>query len=153
MPQRHSPFAVQSTEEELVLGGHCGSRPSDRPNERRLIAWGLAWAVTWAGASLAIKWGWLPSGAPAVAATILSTLLGVGQIVAYRRLLREADELRRQIELEAMAFSLGVGVVGGFGYWLLAQSGTVSEPDVLWVLLAMVAVYPLGLVFGYRRFR
>jgi hypothetical protein len=52
-----------------------------------------------------------------------------------------------------MAFAFGVGVVGGFGYWLLAQSGTVPEPDVLWVLIAMIAVYPLGLLVGYRRFR
>ena len=138
---------------ELDLEAHCGSRPSDRRNERRIIAWGLAWAAAWGGASLAIGFGWLPTGAPAVAAAVLSSLLGVGQLLAYRRMLREADELRRQIELEAMAFSLGVSVVGGFGYWLLAHSGTVPEPDVLWILLAMVALYPLGLVLGYRRFR
>jgi hypothetical protein len=153
MRRQPADIAVEATETELDLGTDCGSRPTDRRNERRLIAWGLAWAAAFAGTGLGIKGGWLPSGAPAVAATLLTSLLGVAQVLAYKRLLREADELRRQIELEAMAFSLAVGVFGGFGYWLLAESGTLPEADLLWVLLVMVAAYPLGLVFGYRRFR
>lgn len=129
----------------------CHTTERDRRNQRRLVAWGLAWVATWTAAGLALDNGWIGT-AVAAAAIVLSALLGVATLLAYRRFLREADELRRKIELDALALAFGVGLVAGFTHWLLAEAGIVAEAEVLFLLVLMVATHTLGLLVGHRRY-
>ena len=48
-------------------------------------------------------------------------------VVAYRRYLGETDELRRKIEVDALALAFGVGLVGAFSYVLLERAGAVES--------------------------
>lgn len=129
----------------------CHSTDRDRRNQRRLIAWGLAWAASWTGAALARDNGWIEPGVAGVVIA-LSALLGLGMLLSYRRFLSQADELRRKIELDALALAFGVGLVAGMTYWLLEEVGVVADAELVYVLLGMVAAHSLGIFAGYRRY-
>ena len=83
---------------------------------------------------------------------MLPTLLGVGTVFAYRRFLREADELRRKIELDALAMSVGAGLVGGVALWLFERAGAISESDVLYVTTLMAVTHVGAVLVGQRRY-
>lgn len=131
----------------------CFGTERDRRNERHLLVWCFLWMGTWLGVELAIDAGWLATGAPADAGAIAAALLGIGPFLAYRRFLREADELRRKIELEALAAAFGVGIVGGITYEFLESSTLVGSADLAHVLVAMLMAYSVGVVVGIRRYR
>lgn len=129
----------------------CHTTDRDRRNQRRVIAWSLAWTLCWLAAALAIDNGWWDARAAGVAAAVLSVLLGTALLLAYWRFLREADELRRKIEVEALALAFGVGLVGGMAYWLLGESGIVAEAEILHVLVLMIVTHSVGILVGFRR--
>lgn len=107
---------------------------------------------TWLGVNWAISTDLLGQGAPATLASIVPAVLGIGTVLAYRRFLREADELRRKIELDALAVAFGVGLVGSLTYWLLWRSGAVAELDLLGVIAVMTAAYGLSVIVGQVRY-
>jgi hypothetical protein len=123
-------------------------------NQRLVLLWSLVWMSSWVGVTLALKTGWLASGAPGIVAALVSASLGIGTALAYRRFLNEADEVQRKIELEALALAFGVGLVGGFAYWLLERSGAVptAKSDLLYVLAATCFTYSAGVLLGRRRY-
>jgi predicted transcriptional regulator len=73
------------------------------------------------------------SGAVTFAAVTGSAVLGIATVLAYRRFLEGTDELRRKIEVEALAMAFGVGMVSGLSYWLLTIGGAVSERGFAYV--------------------
>lgn len=135
-----------------AMGALCGASPRDQRNSRRLLYWMAAWMGTWLAVNWAISVDFLTPGMPATLASIAPTVLGIGVIVAYRRFLREADELRRKIELDALAVALGVGLVGSLTYWLLGRSGVVAEVDLLSMVVVMMAVYGISVIVGQVRY-
>jgi hypothetical protein len=129
-----------------------GSGPrSDRHNQRRVTLWSLVWALSYTGAALGIKKAGWPVAAT-VAAVIVTALLGIATLLAYHRFLQGADELRRKIELEALALAFGVGAVGGLTYWLLVASGAAPALDFIYVFVLMIVTHPVGVVIGCRRY-
>ena len=132
---------------------HCHTSPKDRANQFRVTVWSLLWVVSWLGTTLAIVNDWLPSGPPVVLLTAVSALIGVGMISAYRRFLRQADELRRKIELDALALAVGVGLVGGVAYELLSRAEMVAGGRRFMVAMMLICLtYVMGVVFGIRRY-
>jgi hypothetical protein len=101
--------------------------------------------------SLIVKRKWLPLPA-IVAAALFTSLLGAGTVLAYRRFLREADELRRKIEIEALALAFGVGVFGEATHFLLLASGAVSAHSSAYVLAGMVFTYSAAALVQRRRY-
>lgn len=130
----------------------AGSGPGrDRRNRRQVVIWSLAWALSFAAVALGIKnLGW--SSEATVAGVIGTAILGLANVLAYRRYLLETDELRRKIEVEALALAFGVGVFGGLSCWLLAVSGFLEAKDFAFVFSAMILIYVLGVVLGCRRY-
>jgi ABC-type tungstate transport system substrate-binding protein len=135
-----------------VMGALCGASPRDKQNSRRILYWMLAWMGTWLGVGWSIRNDLLDQGLPAILASIVPTVTGIGAIFAYRRFLREADELRRKIELDALAVAFGVGLVGSLTYWLLGRSGAVAEVDLLWMVAVMMMAYGLSVFIGQVRY-
>lgn len=123
----------------------------DRRNQRRVTLWSAAWALSFLVTTLGIATGWWPL-LGAVAGVASSSLLGVATVLAYRRFLHETDELRRKIEVEALALAFGVGVVGGLGYWLLAMSGAASIGGFGFIFAGMILIHPMGVLLGRRRY-
>jgi ABC-type tungstate transport system substrate-binding protein len=130
----------------------CHATPRDLRNSRRILYWLIAWMATWLGANLAVSYDILDQGLPATLAASVSLGLGIGCVFAYRRFLREADELRRKIELDALAVAFGVGVVGGLSYWLFGRAGAVGEVDLLMVFVAMMVTYSFSVFVGQVRY-
>lgn len=137
----------------------CSEPARDRRNQRRILGWSLGWALTFLAAVFVIKktaWladgSWPPEGLWAAFAAMVPTALGIAAALAYRRFLRETDELRRKIELEALALAYSVGVVGGLTYWLLEVAGFVGKADVAFLVVLMLLAHPLGVVIGRRRY-
>jgi hypothetical protein len=140
---------VKSTDDSRA--GLCSGPPRDRQNQRRVTLWALAWALSFVAVTLAIKKQWLPFGV-ALAGMIGTALFGIATVLAYRRFLQEADELRRKIEMEALAFAFGAGVIGGMTYWQLMVSGAVSGLGFAYVFAAMVISHSVGVLIGLRRY-
>jgi hypothetical protein len=131
--------------------GFCASPERDRHNQRRIILWSLVWALAFVAVTLGIKKEWLSFGAT-LAGVIGTSLFGVATLLAYRRFLRETDELRRKIEVEALALAFGVGLVGGLTYWLLVVSGVTPATGFGFVFGAMILTHPLGVLIGCRKY-
>jgi MFS family permease len=132
-------------------GGPCSGPQRDRRNQRRIRLWALAWALSFLAVTFGITREWLPFGV-ALAGVTGNALFGVATVLAYRRFLQETDELRRKIEVEALAFAFGVGVVGGLTYWLLVVSGVGSATGFAYVFAAMLLTQSVGVVIGRRKY-
>ena len=102
----------------------CGS-------PRRVLRWSCACATWWLLAFAAAESGHLSLPVAAVGVAAVQLGLGVGLVAAYRHFLAVADELRRKIELEALAWSAGITVAGAFSLALLHSSGLVPSSVVI----------------------
>ena len=131
-------------------GYHWTATERDQKNRRRIVVWSLLWVVPFLGTNIAIKNDWINSDGLALAATVGVT--GLGLLLAYRRFISNADELMQKIQLDALALTVGVGVVAGFSYTLLEGAGIVADADVMTLIVVMVATYIAGVVVGLRRF-
>ena len=133
-------------------GEPCSSStPRDTRNQLRVILWSLVWALSFVAITLCAKKAWLPFGLT-LAGGLGTSLFGIATVLAYRRFLHEADELRRKIEVEALSLAFGVGVVGGMTYWLLAVMGAVPALDFYFVFVGMFLAHPVGVFLGRRRY-
>lgn len=122
-----------------------------KSNSARVTLWALAWAASF----LAVTFGTTRESVPfglTLAGVILTAVLGVATVAAYHRFLQSIDELRRKIEIEALAFAFGLGAIVGPGYWLLARSGAVSDAGIVYVFAAMILAHPLGILIGQKRY-
>lgn len=129
----------------------CSIPRRDRHNQRRVVLWSLAWALSFVAVTLVIEKEWLPFGLT-IAAVIGTAIIGVATVLAYRRFLAETDELRRKIEVEALAVAFGVGFVGVQSYWLLVVKGAAPATGFIYVLAAMVLTYSAGVLIGIRKY-
>jgi hypothetical protein len=137
-----------------TTAGRCDTTERDRRNQRRVVVWGLLWMGSWLAVQIAVRLEWLAIGFPATAAAVVSSLLSLGLFRAEWRFVVEADELRRKVELDALALAFGVGLVAGHVYWLVEQTtGWESATDLLEVLMLMLVTYSLGVIVGLRRYR
>jgi hypothetical protein len=129
----------------------CPGPQRDRRNQWRIVLWALVWALSFLAVTLEIKKKWLPFEGTLAGVTV-TALFGIATILAYRRFLRDTDELRRKIEVEALALAFGIGVVGGFTYWLLAVSGAVPAKGFGYIFSLMLVTHTVGIVVGCRRY-
>ena len=130
----------------------CGGTKRDRRNQRKIILWMLAWMVPWLTLTLGIKKEWFSFGPIAMIALVVITLMGVKMLFSYHHFLREADELRRKIELDALAIAVGISVVSSFSYATLERAGVVGETDILSLMMIMMASYSISVVIGLWRY-
>jgi hypothetical protein len=133
------------------LNDPCSSPQHDRRNQRRIKLWALAWAISFIAVTLVITEKWLPFGVT-LAGVAVNALFGIATVLAYRRFLGETDELRRKIEVEALAFAFGVGVFGGLTYWLLVVWGAMPGMGFAYVFAAMVITQSVGVLMGLRKY-
>ena len=97
---------------------------------------------------------WNHQPAPTLMAIAFSVLVGVGMLFANKRNLQALDELQRTIQLQAMAWSLGAGLVGGVAWTLFARHDLVGfEAEIGHLVAVMAVVYMAGCVTGLLRYR
>jgi hypothetical protein len=80
--------------------------------------------------------------------------VGVGMILANKRHLQGLDELHQKIQLDAMAISLGVGVVVGLGYSNLDVTNIISaDAEISHLVILIALTYLAGIIIGNRKYR
>lgn len=131
---------------------HWTATKRDQKNQRFIVIWSIAWILPFLGVNFAIESDRIGTEGLALAAIIGATVLGLGVLFAYRRFLSNADELMRKIQLDALALTVGVGVVAGFSYTLLESAGIVAHAEAMTLITVMVVTYITGVVVGLRRF-
>jgi len=128
-----------------------GMTARDQRNARVTNWWLLAWMVCFVGTAFAIRDGVLPAGPLAWAAIAICTLLGLVVVRYYMRFVREADELLRKIQLEALAIGFGAAFIGNFTMSLVERLRGESF-DMGDLFLLMVFSYMVGIIAGMRRY-
>jgi hypothetical protein len=130
----------------------CEGAPRDRANSRRVMLWSIGWAVAMLIAAGALGIDRFDGGTIAFVAAGLSIILGAGTVGAYRVFLKETDELRQKIEMESLAVAFGVGVVGGMAYSQIMRALDLGEPNLAYVIAAMLIVRSIVVGAGIRRY-
>ena len=124
----------------------------DRINQRAVTAWVFVWALSWVGATFLIDRVLATGGAIALATALAPNILGIVAIRAYIKFLREAEELHRKVQTDALAIGFGVGMISMVGLELLGDVGLIN-PDPSAALIFMAVAYSLGVTLGWRRYR
>jgi hypothetical protein len=123
-------------------------------NTIRLMCWTGAWTATMAMAAFGPQLVWHFDTLLTILATLINLGAGFGMILANKRNLEGLDELQRKIQLEAMALSLGVGLVVGLSYELLEDVHLITfQPEIPHVIMLMGLTYVVGIIVGNRRYR
>jgi hypothetical protein len=123
-------------------------------NTLGLAAWTGAWVASVALAAFGPRILWNDQPAPTLIAIGFTVLVGVGMLFANKRNLQALDELQRTIQLQAMAWSLGAGLVGGVAWTLFARHDLVGfEAEIAHLVAFMGVVYLAGCVAGLLRYR
>ncbi len=126
----------------------------NKNNILRLGYWTGAWVLATAGAVFGPRFLWEFKPLLTILGVLIQLGIGFGMILTNKRYLNGLDELMRKIQLEAMAFSLGVGLVCGLSYELLEDIKLISfEPEISHLIILMVITYMGGVFAGQRRYK
>jgi uncharacterized protein YacL len=118
-----------------------GMRKKDRDNEKRVNLFAAGWALTLMAVAAIVAFGNPPAWIGWCLA-IIPALFGLLCLKAYLKLLREADEMLRRIQFEAMAVGFGTGII--VGNTLVVIDSFPRE----WIAAAIVA--PMAIAFTIR---
>ncbi len=125
--------------------------PRDSRNMRNFTLWLFAAMTCFTAATLLIRKEIIDRGPLAYALTGLTVALLVLMVRAYIVFIREADELLRKVQLEALALSFGATFVFMLGYRLCERLGALKL-DVDDPLMVMAVVFSIGQWIGMRRY-
>lgn len=124
---------------------------ADRRNSWRATGWLFVWMVSFVSVAFAIRTEALPAGPWTYVAIAGSAALGIVAVLAYMRFIREADELQRKIQLEALALGFAGGFVAQFAFSLIERAGIMTV-DIGDPFLVMCICFAVGLFLGARRY-
>jgi len=120
----------------------------------RLGLWTLAWLLTMAVAVFGPVFAWPDNQPLTVAGILVNVAIGFGMILANKRHLQGLDEMHQKIQLEAMALSLGVGLVVGLGYSNLDVANVITfDAEISHLVILLGLTYAASVFAGMRRYR
>ena len=132
----------------------CDITAQTKKNTLRLGCWTGAWVLATAGAAFGPRFLWDFNTLPTVLGVLVHIGIGFGMIRMFRQYLLRLDELQRKIQLDAMALSLGVGIVVGVSYELLEDIKLITfEPEISHLILLMCLTYGIGIILGNKRYQ
>lgn len=132
----------------------CKNLPArDIKNANRVNLWAIAWAASLAMIRFVSEYEWYSATLPVAVAFVLNSAIGVGMILAYKRFLKELDEMERKIQLDSLALSVGVTVVVFGGYSILDKAGMVPELRATNLIVLMALTYMVGIIVGRIRYQ
>jgi hypothetical protein len=123
-------------------------------NTIQLAYWTGAWLVTTAIATFGPVLIWEFSKIPTIIAISINLLVGFGMIFANKKHLKGLDEMHQKIQLEAMALSLGVGLVVGISYSILDTANVIAgDAEISYLIILIGLTYGVGVRMGLRKYR
>lgn len=125
-----------------------------RKNTLVLGYWTAGWLASMALATFGPVSLWKFDTTLTVMAVLVNLGVGFGMILANKRHLKGLDELHQKIQLEAMAISLGIGLVGGLAYSILDTTNVISfHAEISHLVILLGLSYLGGIIFGHRRYQ
>jgi len=116
--------------------------------------WTAAWVLTMAIANFGPRFIWDSNVTLTIVAILVNLAVGLGMILANKRHLKGLDEMHQKIQLEAMALSLGVGLVVGLAYSNLDLTNIITtDAEISHLVILMSLVYAAGVFAGVRKYR
>jgi hypothetical protein len=126
---------------------------NSRRNTTRLAFWTFAWVASMAVTAFGPQLIWDYAALPTVIGVVANLGLGFGMIIANKRYLQGLDEMHQRIFLDAGALTLGVGLVCGLTYELLAQTKLIPfEAEISHLVILMSLTFLAGMIHGHRRY-
>ena len=139
---------------EKIINDTCDSTPQTKKNTKRLFIWSVVWVLATAGVAFGPKNLWNFNTLPTILGVLIHIGIGFGMIRVFKQYLLELDELQRKIQLDALALSLGIGLVLGSSYELLEDIKLIPfEPEIPHLLILMSLTYVVGTVLGHRKYQ
>tara|TARA_B100001750_G_scaffold184847_1_gene153778 strand:- start:38 stop:463 length:426 start_codon:yes stop_codon:yes gene_type:complete len=137
-----------------IITDMCDSTPQTKKNTLRLFFWTVAWVLATAGAAFGPKSLWDFNTLPTILGVLIHIGIGFGMIRVFKQYLLGLDELQRKIQLDAMALSLGIGLVLGSSYELLEDIKLIPfQPEIPHLIILMSLTYVVGCVLGHRKYQ
>ena len=137
-----------------IINDTCDTTAQTKKNTIRLFFWSVAWVLATAGASFGPKSLWDFNTLPTILGVLVHIGIGFGMIRMFKQYLLGLDELQRKIQLDAMALSLGIGLVIGSSYELLEDIRLIPfEPEIPHLIILMSLTYVVGTVLGHRKYQ
>ena len=137
-----------------IITDTCDTTAQTKKNTLRLFFWSVAWVLATAGVAFGSKNLWNFNTWLTIIAVLIHIGLGLGMIRVFKQYLLGLDELQRKIQLDAMALSLGIGLVLGSSYELLEDIKLIPfEPEIPHLLILMSLTYVVGAVLGHRKYQ
>ena len=122
-------------------------------NTVRLGYWTGAWVLTMALANFGPIAIWQSNKLATLIAVLVNLGIGFGMIVANKRHLQGLDEMHQKIQLEAMAITLGVGLVVGLAYSNLDVTNLIAfDAEISHLVILMGLTYMTGVFAGLKRY-
>ena len=85
---------------------------------------------------------------------ILSFALGIGMILANRRIVIEGDELEKKIQLESMGLTLGLAIVVGLSYSMLYTTKLLTgHAEIANLVIFIGLTYLISSVINTKKYR
>ena len=119
-----------------------------------VFGWGIFWVFATAGVAFGPKNLWNFNTWITIIAVVIHVGIGLVLIRALKQNLLAMDELHRKIHLDAMAWSLGIGLVLGCTYEMLEDIKIITfQPEIPHLILTMSLAYVAGVVQGIRKYQ
>ena len=119
-----------------------------------LFRWTATWVVTTALAGLGPGLIWDYATLPTSLAILVNLGIGFRMILQIKRYVQALDELGQKIFLNAASITLGVGLVCGISYTLLASQKLISfQPEIGHLNSLMALTFVAANYAGARKYR
>jgi len=123
-------------------------------NTVRLGFWTFAWVLSLAIATFGPMFIWESGTLFSVLAIAVNLVFGVGMILANKRHLQGLDEMQRKVQLEAMALSLGVGLITGLAFSTVDIVNLINfDAEISHMVILMSITYAISLAFNRRKYQ
>ncbi|NKB71469.1 MAG: hypothetical protein GKR89_30730 [Candidatus Latescibacteria bacterium] len=136
-----------------TIASSCGYDRRMVKSNIRLMAWIFVWTATMVLVDKAELYQWHSSFALTIGGIIANTAIGVGMIFTFIRYLKEQDEMQRKIQLDALAITMGVTLVGSYTYSLLVTAKLIIDAEVSDLIMLMALSYTVANIVGQLRYR
>ena len=138
---------------KTIMSDVCDSTPLTKENTKRLFIWSVVWVLSTAMVAFGPKNLWNFNTWLTIIAVLIHIGLGLGMIRVFKQFLLGLDELQRKIHLDAMAISLGIGLVFGCCYEMLEDIKLIPfQPEIPHLMIVMYLTYTAGCILGVKKY-
>ena len=125
-----------------------------RTNMVRLLYWNGAWVGTCALMAFGPKVLWDRALLLTLLAVGLNVCVGVGMLLANKKYVQELDELQRKVYLNALATTVGVGLIASVPISVMSGYHVIPfKVDMAYLVMLMALTFLVSMLHGTRRYR